>query len=144
MTEKNPAPQVPAKATSGTIGRDVPAHIQAEVPTPAVAGPTPRCDALFAEVDDTPLSGSWGRVAKLARELERDAILFKELYHKAQQDKCEAQDAASDALRAVRPEGREQEFEIVGMWDGSTTRWTAYEPVIGDNLFRPRRPQEER
>jgi hypothetical protein len=47
-------------------------------------------------------------------------------------------------LAALPPEGREQEFEIVGMWDGSTARWTAYEPVTGDYLFRPRRPQEGR
>jgi hypothetical protein len=47
-------------------------------------------------------------------------------------------------LLAAQPEGREHEFEIVGMWDGSTARWTAYEPVTGDYLFRPRRPQHDR
>jgi hypothetical protein len=49
-----------------------------------------------------------------------------------------------EAVPAPLPEGREHEFEIVGMWDGSTARWTAYEPVTGDYLFRPRRPQSQR
>jgi hypothetical protein len=87
---------------------------------------------------------------KRIEELE-SALAKEKESHKASLKGDASSIAAKDKLIAeltyalsVQPEGREHEFEIVGMWDGSTARWTAYEPVTGDYLFRPRRPQHDR